>query len=299
MKLVKNHAFINPDGAASILLPVELHALLQLDAWAFRLFAALVKLADFKTGKGQCNYPSLLAWMTAPKNETGGQQPATYSRQQVVRMLRSMEAVGLLTLNRDASQAEKVIFFEVRARDWKSAFTNRRERRSERPQPARKAHEQRELPISEGQSRTTKRTGIQSSSKTLHSIKEGSVDKLSTAPGGTQELAPPGGQEWAPAGPTPPQEALTGDGEWVRVGEHVGPPGGQESAPDGARPPWAEVGDGWRHGPPLPMNARGVDMTDPANWPRDESGALIPPIGHGIRGRASRNSGGPRRVGLS
>lgn len=299
MKLVKTHSFINPDGAASILLPVELHALLQLDAWAFRLFAALVKLADFKTGKGQCNYPSLLAWMTAPKNESGGQQPTTYSRQQVKRMLRAMEGVGLLTLDANASEAEKVIFFEVRARDWKSAFTIRRDRRGDRPKPARKPHEQRDLPISDEQSRPTWRPGIQSSSKTLHSIKEGGVDNLSTALGATQELAPPGGQEWAPAGPTPPQEALTDDGAGVRVGEHKAPPGGRIDAPGGARPPWAEHGDGWRIGPPLPVDARGVDMSDPVNWARDATGALIPPVGHGLTGRGLRGRGGLRKADLS
>ena len=284
MKLVKTHSFINPDGAASILLPVELHALLQLDAWAFRLFAALVKLADFKTGKGQCHYPSLLAWMTAPKNESGGQQPVTHSRAQVKRMLRAMEGVGLLTLNANASEAEKVIFFEVRARDWKSALENRRVRRGVRPETPQNADEQRVSGVSKGQSRPTLRPGVQSPSETFPSIKEGSVDNLSTALGATQELAPPGGQEVGPDGPRPPPEARTGTGEGVRGGQQEGPPGGRIDAPAGHAP-------------------GAVLVDDPSTWQRDAEGRLILPTEHG--GRHARPTarqapqGGLRRGSLS
>lgn len=269
MKLVKTHAFINPDGAASILLPVELHALLQLDAWAFRLFAALVKLADFKTGKGRCNYPSLLAWMTTPKNESGGKQPTTYSRAQIVRMLRAMEGVGLLTLDRNASEAEGVVFFEVLPRDWKSALENRRVRRGVRPQSAQNPDEQREKSNSPGQSRTGSRMGIQFPSGTHNSIKEGTGDKLSTGAGRGQELAPPGGQNVAPAGHSPPPEALTEGGAGHGVGSHQGPPGGRKHAPTG-------------HAPQAAL------WDDPSTWPRDSEGSVIPPdaITHTLRRRA-------------
>ena len=280
MKLAKTHSFINPDGAASIVLPVELHALLQLEAWAFRLFAALVKLSDFKTGKGQCNYPSLMAWMTTPKNETGGQQPTTYSRAQVKRMLRSMEALGLLSLNPDASEAEKVIFFEVRARDWKSALENRRVRRGVRPQSAQNPDEQRERATYPQRSRPTLRPGIQSPSETLYSIKEGSVDNSDVALGGTQELAPPGGQEWAPEGPTPPMGALTATGAGGEVGSHQGPPGGRIDAPAGHAP-------------------QGAQWSDPSTWDRDGQGRLIPPEGHTARDGPTRRygtGGGLRRA---
>jgi hypothetical protein len=292
VKLVKTHSFINPDGAASIVLPVELKALLQLEAWAFRLFAGLVKLADFKTGKGQCNYPSLLAWMTAPKNESGGQQPTTYSRAQVKRMLRSMEAVGLLDLNADASQAEGVIFFEVRARDWKGALENRRVRGGVRPQSRQNPDEHGAKPDSGGQSRPGWRPGIQSSSKTLSPIKEGGVDNLSTALGGTQELAPPGGQNIGPDGPRPPPEALTGTGEGHGVGSHQGPPGGRYDAPAGHAPrprneTWVRGMDtGSKHG-------------DPETWERDGQGNLIPPEGHGIKGQRWQRRTGLRKAALS
>jgi hypothetical protein len=292
VKLVKTHSFINPDGAASIVLPVELKALLQLEAWAFRLFAGLVKLADFKTGKGQCNYPSLLAWMTAPKNESGGQQPTTYSRNQVVRMLRSMEAVGLLDLDRNASQAEGVVFFQVRARDWKSALGDRRERGGERPQSRQNPDEHRAKSTQGGQSRTGWRTGIQSSSKTLSSIKEGDVDNLSTAFGGTQELAPLGGQNIGPNGPRPPPEALTGSGEGHGVGSHQGPPRGRSDAPAG-------------HAPQRPRNdtwVRGMNtgrFPDATEWETDENGAVIVPEGHGLGAKRSTARTGPRKAAWS
>lgn len=51
------------------------------------------------------------------------------------------------------------------------------------------------------------------------------------------------------------------------------PPRGPDSAPAGHAPRWTEV------------RPEGVDLRDPATWPRDANGFAMPPEGHPMRGR--------------
>lgn len=302
MKLTKKHAYTSPGGCALLVTPDEADKLYRFPLWAFRLFTSLILCADFKTGHGQTGYPELLSLLTPDQPERGPRHWVP-SRDDVKNMLRRFVESGLMARDKAASEARGNIIFHIQPRVWQSVSSEIATRKLTRGASAQNADEQRPKRARRGKTYPETCPHLQDSSSfnslpsNVDNLSTGDMDADCTAEG--EKLAPPGGQNIGPDGPRPPPEARTDTGAGGRVGEHVGPPGGQEDAPDGARPPWVEVGDGWRHGPPLPMHARGVDMTDPANWPRDETGALIPPVGHPIRGRSNRTSGGPRRVGLS
>lgn len=301
MKAIKAHAYTTPGSIAPLVTPDECARLFQLPALAYKLFVCLVHVVNFKTGHGQTGYPELIAMLT-PAQPERGRPVEVPTRDQIKHMLRRFVDLGLIARDQAASEARGNIIFHMQPRSWQSVSDELAARVSARgASPAN--------PDAIGAKRPRVRTSRPGSRPHLHEPETynplpPNVDNLSTGEGESarprrgEKLTPPGGSNVAPAGPTPPPEARTDAGVWARVGEQLAPPGGPDNAPGGARPPWAELGDGWRYGPPKPVDARGVDMSDPANWQRDETGALIVPVGHPSRERIGKR-GGLRKAALS
>lgn len=288
LKLVKTHAYTTPGGCALLVTPDEADKLYRLPLWAFRLFTSLILCADFKSGHGQTGYPELLSLLTPDQPERGPRHWVP-SRDDVKNMLRRFVECGLIARDKAASEARGNIIFHMQPRVWQSVSSEIATRKLTRGSSAQNADEQRPKRARKGKTYPETYPHLQDpSSLTPYPLKPGNLstgNDGATNPAEGEKLGPPGGHTHAPDGARPPPEAQTDTGEGVRVGDQQGPPGGLTDAPAGARPPWAEQGDGWRIGPPLPIHARGVDMTDPANWARDDQGRLIRPVGHGAYGK--------------
>lgn len=301
LKPVKAHAYTTPGACALLVTPDECERLWRFPLWALRLFSSLIFCSDFKTGHGQAGYPELLALLTPDQPERGPRHWVP-SRDDVKNMLRRFVDAGLIARDKAASEARGNIIFHIQPRVWQTVADEIATRKLTRGASAQNPDQQRAKRPRRVKTYPETYPHFQDSfsSNSLPS----NVDNLSTWEGESArprrggKLTPPGGSNVAPAGPTPPPEARTDAGVWARVGEQLAPPGGPDNAPGGARPPWAELGDGWRYGPPKPVDARGVDMSDPANWQRDETGALIVPVGHPSRERIGKR-GGLRKAALS
>lgn len=281
MKLTKKHAYTSPGGCALLVTPDEADKLYRFPLWAFRLFTSLILCADFKTGHGQTGYPELLSLLTPDQPERGPRHWVP-SRDDVKNMLRRFVESGLMARDKTASEARGNIIFHIQPRVWQSVSSEIATRKLTRGASAQNADEQRPKRTRRGKTYPETYPHLQDSfsynslPSNVDNLSTGDMDADCTAEG--EKLAPPGGQEWALAGPTPPQEALTGAGEWVRVGDQQAPPGGPINAPAGHAPRWRE-----RH-PRRPStwvqdeNGKPVNMADPNNWPQcPQTGMRIRP----------------------
>jgi hypothetical protein len=313
VKLARTHAFITPGAIWSVLLPSENAALFQLQPIACKLFLALLHCIEFKTGKGQTGYPSLMSIMTPPYAGTG-RRPKAPSRDDIKNALRELEAVGLIDRDAALSEDKKAIFFSVKPRTWEGVSSEQSTRLLTRRENPVNPDEHRAKRSRRGSSYPTSYPRIQESENLTIPLK---VDNLSTGekaapstPRG-KKLTPPRGLNIAPqGGPTPPPEALTGTEQGHGEGYQVAPPGGCLKPLRGTPP--GELGDDERAWAAREQAARieaerqawrderahqpsTVRVDDPSTWQRDEGGGLILPIDHPTN-QARRRSTGPRKA---
>lgn len=284
MRLVKQHAYTTPGGAALLVTPDECARLFKLPCWAFRLFAALIHCADFKTGRGVSGYPELTALMTPDQPERGKRHDVP-TRDEIKHMLRRFVDAGLLARDKAMSEARGNIIFQLMPRTWDTVSGEIAARKLARGASAQNPDGNGVKRRSGRETRPETRPHLQ---EVLHISPTPENAKLSTgtdehlnddraAPG--EKIGPPRGADMGPDGPTPPQEALTEAGAGAGQGKEQGPPGGRKRALAGHAP-------------------EAVQLTDPSTWERDEKGRLIAPAEHGHHSRPRtkrepRNRAGP------
>lgn len=229
----------------------EVIALRLVPAWVRWLYLELVAMSDFKTGLIYTSYARLASLLDCDQPERG-RRLDTPTIKQIRTALDTLNTMNLALRDRKGNEDKRELKIFVRPREGFSASSEKKGREKGRPQTRQNYDKHGPERTPDRQIRQRTGQGVQDSNTLLPPPLH--VDNFSTGEGpeNSHQQAPPGG-------PTP--------------------------APSGHAPPWSQVGDGWRVGPPLPIHARGVDMTDPANWPRDELGRLVPPIGHGARRR--------------
>lgn len=278
MKLVRTAALSRleaPQFAA--LTDEEVVALRLVPAWVRWLYLELVAMSDFKTGLIYTSYARLASLLDCDQPERG-QRLDVPTLKQIRTALDTLNRMNLALRDRAGNEEKRELKIFVRPRDGLGASTDKQGREKGRPQSRQNydKHGAQRKPDRESGQRSGQ--GVQEPNTLLPPPLH--VDNLSTRGdrSNTSKKAPPGGPSPAPAGHAPVVPAMQPLAAALEgVGQHQGPPGGQSSAPAGHAPP-----DGRFVGPPPPMQARGVDMRDPANWPRDEQGRLVPPVGHAI-----------------
>jgi hypothetical protein len=122
MKQVSAFAFKRPTTAWLLITEDELHRLAGLEAWTFKLFGLLVMFSDFKTGHGRTGYGELIHGLTPDQPERG---PRLWvpTRDDVKTAIRRFEGLGLVAVDKTASEKRKAIFFHLppRTREATSA----------------------------------------------------------------------------------------------------------------------------------------------------------------------------------
>lgn len=94
----------------------ELHVLIALDSWMFRLFAALVMHADFKTGQGSVNYWTLVHACTPIQPANGGPRRHVPSERCVRDALLRFERARILRRHTSASEQRGSLLYRVSSR---------------------------------------------------------------------------------------------------------------------------------------------------------------------------------------
>lgn len=94
----------------------ELHVLQALPCWMFRLFAALVLLADFRTGQGEVHYAQLIRALRPIQPANGGPRHEEFSEWQVRDALLRFERARILKRRTFDSAQQAAIFFSVSKR---------------------------------------------------------------------------------------------------------------------------------------------------------------------------------------
>lgn len=313
MNLAKTHAYITPGAIMSMVLPDENRALFQLQPLPFKLFFALLHCIEFKTGKGETGYPSLISVMTPPYAGKG-RRPEAPSRDDIKNGLRELVAAGLIWRDAALSEDKKAVFFSVRPRTWKSAAADLSTRLTTRRENGANPDEHRAKRPRQGSSYPNSYPRIQESRNYQKRGKCGQVihsgDEGAPSPAQGEKMTPPRGLNDAPAGPTPPPEALRGSGAGHGEGSHQGPPGGQSDAPAGHAPralceqeravaDRVDAGSAarWRQ-ERRERQPESVRVDDPTTWQRDENGHLILPFDHPTN-RAMKQGQGLRKFSWS
>lgn len=118
MKQVAAFAFKRP-GAAWLLITADEWARLDgLEAWTVKLFALLIRFSDFNTGHGRTGYGELITALT-PDQPAAGPRLWAPSRDDLKKALRRFEDLGLVALDKVASEKRKALFFHVLPRTRK------------------------------------------------------------------------------------------------------------------------------------------------------------------------------------
>lgn len=94
----------------------ELHVLGALDGWMFRLFAALVMFAEFKTGEGSVTYWKLIHACTPIQPANGGPRRPVPSEWCVRDALLRFERARILRRHAARSDSEKELLYRVSSR---------------------------------------------------------------------------------------------------------------------------------------------------------------------------------------
>ena len=112
MRQVAAFAFRRSTTAWLLITRDELGRLNGLEAWTMRLFGLLVMCSDFQTGNGRTGYGELITGLT-PDQPAAGRRLWVPTRNDVKKALYSFEALGLVRVDREASEARKALFFRV------------------------------------------------------------------------------------------------------------------------------------------------------------------------------------------
>lgn len=99
------------------------------DIQARGLYELLLEVADFTRGEVLVTYASLIAWCTPPRPQHGRARPGP-SYEQLRRLVRDLEFVGLVSRDRQANEAHgqlrvRLPFLVARVREWEKTRAQR------------------------------------------------------------------------------------------------------------------------------------------------------------------------------
>jgi hypothetical protein len=105
----RHHSFLK-------LHPEELHVLGALDGWMFKLFCALVMMADFRSGQGSAEYWQLISACSPIQPSNGGPRRYVPSQRCVRDALLRLERARVLRRQTNASEREGELLYRVASR---------------------------------------------------------------------------------------------------------------------------------------------------------------------------------------
>lgn len=210
MKKTAVKALQQATGAFLIVFQHEVEVLDSLPLWFHRLFAALVRCSDFKTGHGDCTYERLANLMT-PIQPRQGVQHFAPDLQAIKKAVRTLEDRRILARDKRYSQAQGRLIFDLLPRYAQARPKSQFEPLIRTPVDSGKASID-AAHIDAGSPIRTPNSNPSSTVNSFH-IKEeklstcGQVETRGSARLGGK-IGPPRGADMSPASPgTPPRES--------------------------------------------------------------------------------------------